>query len=51
MSYSDMKSKIEREPVSKPTRIAAHMGAILRATLLGRVEGVVSPDSREPSTL
>jgi hypothetical protein len=51
MSYSDMKSKIEGEPVSEPARIAAHVGATLRATLLGRVEGVVSPASREPSTL
>jgi hypothetical protein len=51
MSYSDMKSKIEGELVSEPAHIAAHMGATLRATLVGRVEGVVSPASREPSTL
>ncbi len=51
MSYSDMKLKIEGELMSEPARIAAHVGAKLRATLAGRVEGVVSPASREPSTL
>jgi hypothetical protein len=52
MSYSDMKSKIEGKLVSEPARIAAHVGATLRAMLAGRVEGdVVSPVSREPSTL
>ncbi len=47
-----MKSKIEGELVSEPARIAAHVGATLRATLAGRVEGVVgSPANRELSTL
>jgi hypothetical protein len=51
MSYSDMKSKIEGKLVSEPARIAAHVGATLRAMLDGRVGDVVSPASREPSTL
>jgi hypothetical protein len=52
MSYSDMKSKIEGELVSEPTRIAAHVGAMLWVTLAGRVAGdVVTPASCEPSTL
>jgi hypothetical protein len=52
MSYSDMKSKIEGELVFEPARIAAHVGATLQITMVGRVAGdVVTPASREPSTL
>ncbi len=46
-----MKSKIEGELVPEHTCIAAHVCATLRARLVGRVEGVVSPASRELSTL
>ncbi len=52
MSYSDMKLKIDGELVTEPARVAAHVGATLRATLAGIVTGgVVTPASRKPSTL
>jgi hypothetical protein len=51
MSYSDMKSKIEGLLSLKPTRIAAHVGATLRAILAGGVDEAVAPAGRELSTL
>ncbi len=47
-----MKLKMEGELVTEPARVAAHVGATLRAALAERVAGdVVTPASREPSTL
>jgi hypothetical protein len=47
-----MKLKMEGELVTEPARVAAHVGATLRAALAGRVAGdLVTPASREPSTL
>jgi hypothetical protein len=53
MSYNDMKSKIEGLLSLEPARVAAHVGAMVRATLAGWVDevGGGSPASREPSTL
>jgi hypothetical protein len=51
MSYNDMKSKIEGLLSLEPARVAAHVGATLRAMLAGGVEKGVAPVSREPSTL
>jgi hypothetical protein len=53
MSYNDMKSRIEGLLSLAPIRVAAHVGATVRATLAGCVRevGGGAPASREPSTL
>jgi hypothetical protein len=51
MLYNGMKLKIEGLLSLEPARVAAHVGAMLRATLASRVEEGVAPASREPSTL
>jgi hypothetical protein len=53
MSYNDMKSKIKGLLLLEPARVAAHVGATVRATLAGWVDevGGGAPASRKPSTL
>jgi hypothetical protein len=51
MLNNDMKSKIEGLLSLEPAHVAAHVGAMLQATLAGRVEEGVAPASHEPSTL
>jgi hypothetical protein len=51
MSYNDMKSQIEWLLSLKLIRVAAHVGATLRATLACEVEEGFAPASRELSTL
>jgi hypothetical protein len=52
MSYNDMKLRIEGLLLLAPARVAAHVGATVRATF-GRLSevGGGAPASREPSTL
>jgi hypothetical protein len=53
MSYNDMKSRIEGLLSLEPACVAAHVGAMVRAMLAGRVNevGGGAPASREPPTL
>ncbi len=51
MSYNAMKSKIKVLLSLEPARVAAHVGATMRARLAGGVDEGGAPSSHELSTL